>query len=142
MNQEGNGKSIPGGESGFVGEIPRQVWSDTGPPQGWSSPPPSYSETYPQQAQTSAEITNVVHIMHPVIYGSVPVQTRCPFCSRQVVTKTESDTSATAWILAGVLCFVGLWCCAPLPLFSESMKHVAHRCPACSRVIARYENTI
>ena len=49
MNQEGNGKSIPGGESGFVGEIPRQVWSDTGPPQGWSSPPPSYSETYPQQ---------------------------------------------------------------------------------------------
>ena len=37
-------------------------------------------------------------------------------CCSQIVTMTSSETSVTAWVLAGLLCAVGLWCCAPLPL--------------------------
>ena len=75
---------------GSDGGAPRQVWSDSGPAQGWSQPPPAYSETYPHQAgagipgHVGAGVTNVVHVVHPVIFGEMPVQTVCPHCNNQV----------------------------------------------------------
>ena len=81
-------------------------------------------------------------------------------CCSQIVTMTSSETSVTAWVLAGLLCAVGLWFCAPLPLcrsgaantpnifiqtlniFSDGMQDVTHRCPACNRVVARCKSSL
>ena len=55
---------------------PSQVWSPQGPAQGWSSPPPAYSESPPV-------VTQVVHLPGPS-WGDQPVTTVCTACQAHV----------------------------------------------------------
>ena len=65
---------------------PRQVWADSSPAQGWTTPPPAYHETYPHLSAGGppAPGVNIVHVVHPVIFGDDPVQTMCNHCGSNV----------------------------------------------------------
>ena len=65
---------------------PRHVWADSGPAQGWTTPPPAYHETYPHTSGggTHGPGVNIVHVVHPVIFGEDPVQTMCNHCGSNV----------------------------------------------------------
>ena len=71
-----------------AGVEPKQVYSNSAPAQGWTSPPPAYSEVI-TGAVSPAPGVNVVHVLHPVVYGPVPVQTICHHCSSQVLSQRE-----------------------------------------------------
>ena len=40
----------------------------------------------------------------------------------QITTSVEVETGTVAWLAAGIICFVGCWCCAPIPLCMDSLK--------------------
>ena len=40
-------------------------------------------------------------------FGYRPVTMTCPHCQAHVTTKTQSEPSVVAWIVGGLLCFVG-----------------------------------
>ena len=54
--------------------------------------------------QQPAMITTVA--MAPM-YRESPVQTVCPHCRAQIVTATQYETGALAWLICAGLCVVG-----------------------------------
>eukprot|EP00090_Calanus_glacialis_P020455 TRINITY_DN31499_c0_g1_i1.p1 TRINITY_DN31499_c0_g1~~TRINITY_DN31499_c0_g1_i1.p1 ORF type:complete len:131 (+),score=34.62 TRINITY_DN31499_c0_g1_i1:80-472(+) len=116
--------------------IPAQVWSSPAPVQGWSSPPPAYSETVGQPV-----VTQVVHVTGPS-WGDQPVNTVCTNCQAHMTTSTTTETGVMAWVVAGLLCALGLWCCAPIPLCTDSLQDVTHRCANCGVVVGRCKGSL
>lgn len=98
-----------------------------GVPPGYAPPPMGAP---PQQ---------VVVVVNAPNYGPHPVDMICPHCQCQIKTSTESEPGAMAWILAGVLCVVGLWPCACIPCCIESLNTVSHKCPNCKHFLGRYK---
>merc|ERR1711909_266880 len=97
---------MEGDKSQDIPATPNQVWTSPAPVQGWSSPPPAYSESVVQPV-----VTQVVHVPGPG-WGDHPVTTVCSNCHVQM----------TAWVLAGLMCAVGMWLCAPIPLCVDSLQ--------------------
>eukprot|EP00092_Neocalanus_flemingeri_P092864 GFUD01117946.1.p1 GENE.GFUD01117946.1~~GFUD01117946.1.p1 ORF type:complete len:148 (+),score=38.60 GFUD01117946.1:210-653(+) len=118
---------------------PVEGWSSPVSAQGWSSPPPAYSETVGQSGPPV--ITRVVHVTGSG-YGEQPVTTVCTNCQAHMTTSTTSETGVMAWIMAAVLCAVGLWCCAPIPLCTDSLQDVTHRCSNCNMVVGRFKGSL
>jgi len=83
--------------------------------------------------------TVIVQYMNPPNFGHNPVNMTCPHCQSQVRTSTDSEPGALAWILAGVLCVVGLWPCACIPCCIDSLNSVTHKCPNCKNFLGRYK---
>ncbi|TRY62909.1 hypothetical protein TCAL_08209 [Tigriopus californicus] len=136
--------------------------------KGWSMPPtegtppdapPSYEQTqaahgaakgyaYPQQPppQQQPNTSNasdgrpvIVQYVNAPNFGHRPVNMVCPHCQSQICTSTESEPGAMAWVLAGVLCVVGLWPCACIPCCIDSLNSVTHKCPNCRNFLGRYK---
>jgi len=97
------------------------------PPPGYAPPPMGAP---PQQ---------VVVVVNAPNYGPRPVDMICPHCQAQIKTSTESEPGPMAWILAGVLCVVGLWVCACVPCCIDSLNTVTHKCPNCKHFLGRYK---
>merc|ERR1712210_223194 len=49
------------------------------------------------------------------MFGSSPINMECPNCRAQVTTATAEDVGIIAWVAAGVMCALGLWCCMCIP---------------------------
>ncbi|XP_071164017.1 LITAF domain-containing protein-like [Mytilus edulis] len=126
------------------------------PPPQYNPPPPAYPGQYNQQAggypaqpqpqygyggqQSSA---TVVVTGQPTVliqqFREAPVRTQCPSCRADILTSTHYETGTMTWVVAGVLCFVGLWIgCCLIPFCIDGCKDVVHTCPSCRHSIGRF----
>jgi len=113
---------------------------------GWQQPqiPPVVQPGYPsaippgQPFQQQQQPQRVVVVVNAPNFGPNSIETMCPHCQSQVRTSTESEPGALAWILAGILCVVGLWPCACVPCCIDSLNSVTHKCPNCRQFLGRY----
>merc|ERR1719397_124752 len=115
-SQPGQGYSQPG--QGY--NQPGQGYSQRG--QGYSQPgqafPPPYSGP----------------VVGAIVFGKEPVNTVCRNCGANITTTTVSETGTMAYVMAGLMCAVGFWCCFCLPLAMDSLKDVRHSCPSCNSI--------
>jgi lipopolysaccharide-induced tumor necrosis factor-alpha factor len=125
-----------GGAGGFVAP-------PVGPDgKGMYQPPPmqhQQQQGVPPPAGLGGPQTVIVQYMNPPNFGHNPVNMTCPNCQCQIRTSTDSEPGPMAWILAGVLCVVGLWPCACIPCCIDSLNSVTHRCPNCKHFLGRYK---
>merc|ERR1712244_94700 len=105
--------------------------------EGMKGVPPA--QPYVPGAAAPPGTQQVVVVVNPPVYGPSPVTMTCPHCQSQIRTSTDSEPGPMAWILAGVLCVVGLWPCACIPCCIESLNTVTHKCPNCKAFLGRYK---
>uniref|UniRef100_A0A0K2UAJ7 LITAF domain-containing protein n=1 Tax=Lepeophtheirus salmonis TaxID=72036 RepID=A0A0K2UAJ7_LEPSM len=115
----------PSGGGGFTG-APAPV------------PPPQYqTQGAPQPPGQQQQI--VVQYVNAPNFGPRSVRMTCPQCQSHVQTETSSEPGPMAWVIAGVLCIVGLWPCACVPCCIEQLNCVTHKCPQCQTFLGRYK---
>jgi len=121
---------------------------------GFAAPPPGPSAMYPpipedqnkgaymppqgQQPQGPAVVTQVQYLPQPN-YGFRPIDMVCPHCQHNITTATDSEPSAMAWIIGGVLCALQFYCCMCIPCCIDSLQTVTHKCPNCKKFLGRYK---
>jgi len=95
-------------------------------PQGYPGQFPQQQFVPPQQQYMPQQPGAPVVVQHqyvaPRMFGASPINMQCPNCHAQVTTATIEDIGVIAWIAAGVMCAVGLWCCMCIPLCMDSLK--------------------
>jgi lipopolysaccharide-induced tumor necrosis factor-alpha factor len=96
----------------------------------------------PHPGQPQAPVLVQHQYVAPRMFGPSPINMECPNCRAQVTTATVEDVGIIAWVAAGVMCAIGLWCCMCIPLCMDSLKDVTHRCPSCSAILGRYRQII
>merc|ERR1711971_582297 len=85
---------------GYPGQFPQQQFV------------PPRQQYMPGQPQHPGAPVVVQHqYVAPRMFGASPINMQCPNCHAQVTTATIEDIGVIAWIAAGVMCAVGLWCC-------------------------------
>jgi len=104
--------------------------------EAYPTPPPPAN--YPPPQAPVQVVTQVQYVNAPS-FGYRPVTMNCPHCQAHVTTKTQSEPSAMAWIVGGLLCFIGFWPCACIPCCVDSMQQVTHSCPSCNNFLGRYK---
>ena len=129
---QGPPAGYPPGSSG-----PSQIYP-TLPEKGGGPPSPQAMEPQPPPVQF---VTQVQYVQGP-IFGHRAVTMVCPHCQNNITTRTSSEPSALAWIIGGVLCFVGLWPCCCIPCCIDSLNQVTHSCPSCGNTLGRYKGGI
>jgi len=144
-------QTMTGGAGGFA-PPPQPMEGAKGPMPG-AVPQPQLYPNVPQAVPAGATYAppgavpvagqpapqQVVVVVNPPNFGTHPVDMVCPHCQCQIRTTTESEPGPMAWILAGVLCVVGLWPCACVPCCIESLNSVTHKCPNCKNFLGRYK---
>ena len=84
----------------------------------------------PYQVPADAPSIQTVILNQQVVYGTTPVQVRCPNCQKDIITNIHYDTGMLTWISVLVLFLLGLWPCCLIPLCIDALKDVTHTCPA------------
>lgn len=79
-----------------------------------------------------------------VILASVPrgepVLVNCPYCFKLVTTIVEPVSGCLTWLSCAAIAVVGgFWGCCWIPFCIPRLMDVKHICPACNRVVAKYE---
>merc|ERR1712133_322418 len=93
------------------------------PEKGGAPPPPQA-----MQPQPPVQVVTQVQYVQGPSFGHRAVTMVCPHCQNNITTRTSSEPSALAWIIGGVLCFVGAWPCACIPCCIDSLNQVTHTC--------------
>ncbi|KAL1458848.1 hypothetical protein MTO96_027659 [Rhipicephalus appendiculatus] len=72
-------------------------------------------------------------------WGPLPVPVLCPYCKRQIVTKTVYHSGFLTWMLCGALATIGcfLGCCLA-PFCIRGCQDISHVCPECNRVLGTF----
>jgi len=91
---------------------------------------PAYEPAYQPPQQTV--------IVQNVHFGPRPMTMICTQCQSQIVTRTESEPSVTAWILGLVLCCI-CWPLSCVPCCIDSLQDVTHKCPNCKKTLGTYK---
>jgi len=126
-------------QQGFP-EAPPSYEASVGASGGFVAPPHvNKGQPQPAPPQQQGGQTVIVQYMNPPNFGHSPVNMVCPHCQAQIRTSTDSEPGPMAWILAGVLCVVGLWPCACIPCCIDSLNSVTHKCPNCKNFLGRYK---
>lgn len=63
----------------------------------------------------------------------------CHVCHTQQVTRVHYNSGAFTWLLVLILCVLGLWACALIPLCIDGTKDVYHICPNCNSQVGVYK---
>merc|ERR1712137_1368128 len=71
----------------------------------------------------------------PTIFPENPIRMTCNFCNNSIVTRTNPKSGALTFLLAAILCLIGLWCCAWIPLVIDAGKDIEHVCPSCNNLL-------
>jgi len=109
-------------------------------PPAQYGPPPTQAPGYvPGPMPTQPPVQQIVVVQGPINYGKHPMSMTCPHCQAQVQTSIRSEPGPLAWIIGGVLCFVGFWCCACIPCCIDDLNTVEHKCPNCNAFLGRYK---
>jgi len=145
-----SGQAYPPPPSGYPGAVyppgqpgpPGQMYPPL--PEKSVGPPPPQAMQYPPQAmmQPPVQVVTQVQYVTGPSFGHRPVTMVCPHCQKNITTRTNSEPSALAWIIGGVMCFVGLGLCACIPCCIDSLNQVTHACPACNNTLGRYKGGI
>jgi lipopolysaccharide-induced tumor necrosis factor-alpha factor len=77
-------------------------------------------------------------IVQNVHFGPRAMNMICPHCQSQIQTRTDSEPSATAWVLGVVLCIL-CWPLSCVPCCIDSLQDVTHTCPNCRKVVGTYK---
>ena len=137
------GQGAPPGYTVFddpsSGYPPGQMAPSSGGYPG-SGYPPSQSPGQPTQTPVQ-NVTQVVQYVPAASssFGIRPVSMVCPHCQKNITTRTDSEASALAWIIGGVLCLLALWPCACIPCCIDSLQQVTHSCPNCNNTLGIYK---
>ncbi|CAJ0598321.1 unnamed protein product [Cylicocyclus nassatus] len=83
-------------------------------------PPPSY--------QTAISVT----------FGRNAVSMVCPYCYRQVVTRTSPKCGPITHFLTPAMFLLGCWLCFLIHLCLRSCKDIEHVCPNCGKILGIY----
>jgi len=135
-------------EKGVYPPLPQehQVGSSDAPPSydatmtagaagGFAEPGKNQSYPAPMPHQQAAfPPTQTVIVQQTITLGHRPVNMVCPHCQAQIRTSTDSEPSATAWVLGAILCLL-CWPLSCVPCCIDSLQDVTHKCPNCRRVI-------
>merc|ERR1719410_1904242 len=76
-------------------------------------------------------------IVQNVQFGPRPMNMICPHCQSEICTRTDSEPSATAWILGFVICLI-CWPLSCVPCCIDSLQDVTHECPNCRKTVGKY----
>ena len=119
------------------------------PPPAQYGPPPTQAAGYHQQPPP-VQYTQVTPLVQPVVitqagrmrYGRNPMVMTCMHCQTQIQTSIRKEQGQTVWIMAGVICGVGLFfglCCLGLiPFCIDDLNRVEHTCPNCKSFLGAY----
>lgn len=108
-------------------------------------PPMTSVPRMPALTETDGErSTNIVSASHDLghLLGYRPCHTTCPYCSRDIETKTYVEDSQLAIKMFGIMCFMGCCCCACIPLCLQSLHEVTHQCPKCRMILGVYSPSL
>ncbi|XP_037049424.1 lipopolysaccharide-induced tumor necrosis factor-alpha factor homolog [Bradysia coprophila] len=121
-------------------------------PTEFQAPPPQYSvvdpslqqqqphiqqlQRQPQSVPIQQQVQHVVVLQIPL--ARHPVNTTCPSCHSNIVTKVKSEPNVATHIIAGVLCFLCWLPCVCLPYCMESCQSSVHYCPNCAAYLGAY----
>ncbi|CAB3408710.1 unnamed protein product [Caenorhabditis bovis] len=108
-----------------------------------NQPPPSYEASQNEQNGRIPDNSNFV-ISRASPYNTSPIEMDCPYCQNHIVSHIDKVAGILPWVLCIVCGIVGLilfilpWflCCVPFLL--DPCLDVVHTCPACKRVLGRY----
>jgi lipopolysaccharide-induced tumor necrosis factor-alpha factor len=114
------------------------------PPAGQYAPPPGQYPPQPPgyvqgQPPTQPPPQQIVIVQGAINYGKHPMTMTCPHCQSQIQTSIRSEPGPMAWIVGGILCFFGFWCCACIPCCIDDLNQVEHKCPNCNAFLGRYK---
>merc|ERR1711963_125141 len=82
---------------------------------------------------------NLINSAMSLQLGPDPVNITCQNCHAQGRTITETESSGSAYILAGVMCFFGCIPCCLIPFCMDSMKDTIHSCSKCNAIVGKYK---
>ncbi|XP_002739747.1 uncharacterized protein LOC100375692 [Saccoglossus kowalevskii] len=84
--------------------------------------------------------TTVNQVSQTVVYRHAPVQTHCPYCNTDVITKLQYKKGMITWAICCIICLIGGWCgCCLIPFCAKSCKDVVHVCPNCSNILSVFK---
>ena len=113
------------------------------PPQGpapnYPAGPPLMPGYAPSPTPSRTPSQQILVVPGAINYGKHPLRMTCPNCQRQIQTSIESEPGPMAWIIGGVLCLLGLCCCACIPCCIDDFNQVEHKCPNCNAFLGRYK---
>ena len=114
------------------------------PSYGGQMYPPTYiaapiestaTAPYPPNTVILAGVPSAIVVQQS--FGYSPVQCVCPNCRNNIVTVVDNSPSGASWLACGLLCLVGFWPCAFLPLCLPGCGVTTHSCPVCNAVLSR-----
>lgn len=141
MSSGGYPTQGPPPPAGYPPGPPGQMYPPL-PEKAGGPPPPQAMQHQPMQPQPPVQVVTQVQYVQGPSFGHRAVTMVCPHCQNNITTRTSSEPSALAWIIGGVLCFVGLWPCACVPCCIDSLNQVTHSCPSCNNTLGRYKGGI
>ena len=129
-------------EKSFYPSIP--IDSIDGPSQTPSAPPPpGYQMPMQPRPMMQQPQTTIIHrnsVVTAPRFGPYPVPYTCPNCNASITTEVESTPGSLAYILSGVLCLLGAWCCCCfVPCCVKRCKDIEHRCPNCHHKLGLFK---
>jgi lipopolysaccharide-induced tumor necrosis factor-alpha factor len=81
-----------------------------------------------------------LHILTTTVPQPTPFVVSCPHCHRVVTTEASSVPGLLTYVCCfGILALGGWLGCCLVPFLADSLRDIEHHCPACRRVIARYQ---
>ncbi|XP_072022698.1 uncharacterized protein [Amphiura filiformis] len=137
--QPGYPPQQPGGPPGYPPQQPGYPQQPAGyPPQqpGYPAQQPGYPQQqqpgYPQATVVVGQPTTTTIVTTSMIHVSDrPVNTQCPNCQNQVTSVVQRTMGGMVWLIAAILCIVGLWPCCLIPFCITDLYDCDHTCPVC-----------
>ena len=81
--------------------------------------------------------TNVILASVP---RSEPILVNCPYCFKLVTTVVKPISGCLTWLSCAAIAFLGgVWGCCLIPFCIPRLMDVQHICPACDKVVAKFE---
>jgi len=135
---QGAGGGMPAAPPSYNDTMAGSAGGFARPPQQPVYPALPEQKGVPPGAGPTVVQQTVQYVQAPT-FGHRAVQMVCPHCQASITTHTVSEPSALAWILGGLICFVGFWPCACIPCCVDSLQQVTHSCPNCKNFLGRYK---
>ncbi|XP_065890207.1 lipopolysaccharide-induced tumor necrosis factor-alpha factor homolog [Dysidea avara] len=96
-------------------------------PPAQQAPPQSTNNTTVVVAQqpTTSTVVNTT-------FGDSPMSYNCHVCKTQQVTRVTHKVGTMTILIVIILCVLGLWPCALIPLCVPALQDSVHTCPNCN----------